>query len=94
MDTRRLNDVLKIGGAVCTGVAMLGPVFARTYATWTEFATVALPAVFGAVMAFVSGLGTRAIGTEYQDVADAKAIAKASLMPPPLPLPRIRETAK
>ena len=84
MDIRRLNDTLKVAGAAIGAIATFGPVFAKTYTSLTEFLLALSPALVSATTIFLSGLGTRAIGTEYQDVADAKAIAKASLIPPPL----------
>ncbi len=87
MDARRLNDVLKLVGAVFAAVngtilALVPFLSGRPLAIAS-----AIVAVCGSLGgAYTAGLGTRAAGTEYQSIADAKAIAKASMAPPALPL--------
>lgn len=88
MDARRFNDVMKIVGAIVGGVALFGPVIAKPHASVGALVSdllSVLPAAFGI---FAAGMGTRGMGLEYQDVADAKAIAKVSMNPPaPASLP-------
>lgn len=74
MNVRRINDILKIVGAVAAVIAALTPVLPDGQ----------LKNALVAIGAFLAGIGTRAIGTEYQDVADAKAVAKT--LPPPATL--------
>jgi hypothetical protein len=86
MDPRRINDTLKLVGALVgavsgTIVALVPFLSGRPLA----IASAIIAALGSLGGAFAAGLGTRAVGTEYQDVADAKAIAKVSLMPPPMP---------
>jgi hypothetical protein len=84
MDVRRINDVLKIAGAALGAVsgAILALVpFLSGRPLSIASAVVAVLSALGC--SFASGLGTRAWGTEYQDIADAKA--RASTMPPPSP---------
>lgn len=72
MNARRINDILKIVGTVAAVIAALTPVLPEG----------PMKAALVAVGAFLAGIGTRGIGTEYQDVADAKA--RASMVPPPV----------
>lgn len=85
MDQRRVNDVLKNAGAFIGALATLGPILQKPHASVTALIVELVPALVGAVMIWLSGLGTRAPGTEYQAVADAKAIAKVvTIAPPPM----------
>jgi hypothetical protein len=85
MDARRLNDVLKLVGAIVAAVngtilALVPFLSGRPLAVAS-----AVVAVIGSLGgAYTAGFGTRAAGTEYQSIADAKAIAKVSMMPPPM----------
>lgn len=81
MDKRRLGDILKVAGAFVAAIATLTPFLP---AQWTGPLTQSLAAVsslIAAISGYAAGLGTRAPGTEYQAIADAKA--RASMMPPP-----------
>lgn len=78
MDTRRVNDALKIIGSITATLSALAPFVAALAAVVPpQYA-----ALVASVGAFLAGLGTRAVGTEYKDVAEAKV--KASLVPPAL----------
>lgn len=81
MNDRRINDMLRLAGPLLGFLNELLPMLPE-----------------GRTKHFVSGLcfalaflGTRGMGMEYQDVANAKAEAAAaqkvvaSIMPPPLP---------
>jgi hypothetical protein len=70
MNARRINDILKLVGTIAAVISAIAP-FAGKYS-----------AMITAAGAFLAGIGTRGFGVEYQDVADAKAVAKASIMPP------------
>lgn len=83
MNARRFNDILKIVGSLVAALALFGPIFGKPHANLGELFTDLLTMLPGAVAAFGAGMGTRAVGTEYQDVADAKATAKALSVPPP-----------
>lgn len=85
MNVRRLNDFLKIAGALVGGAAVFGPVLAAPHASLVALIIDLIGKLPEAVALYAAGMGTRALGTEYQDVADAKAVAKASMAPPPLP---------
>jgi hypothetical protein len=76
MNPRRINDILKLVGSASAMLVALTPMLADGKAK----------ALCAAAAAFLAGIGTRGFGVEYQDVADAKAIAK-SIAPPPPPLP-------
>lgn len=77
MDARRFNDLLKLVGAFAASLVTLVPFLSGKPAVLVAAAAATLGA-------FVAGFGTRSVGTEYQAVADAKAIAKASMIPPPM----------
>lgn len=84
MNVRRLNDILKIVGAVVGALGVFGPVFAKPHASVGALIGELLTMLPGALGIFAAGMGTRGIGQEYNDVAEAKAIAKvASIAPPP-----------
>ena len=83
MDVRRVNDVLKVVGAVVAALALFGPVFAHPHANMGALFSDLLAVLPGAVGAFTAGLGTRGPGVEYTAVTEAKVMA--SLVPPPLP---------
>jgi hypothetical protein len=86
MDVRRLNDVLKIAGAVVAALALFSPVLAKEHATIGALISDLLAVLPGALGAFAAGMGTRGFGLEYKDVAEAKVMAKvaASMAPPAL----------
>lgn len=69
MDPRRVNDILKLCGAIGAAIAAIAPFVPPHYA-----------APLAAIAAFFAGFGTRGVGLEYKDVAEAKA--KASMVPP------------
>lgn len=73
IDKRRLNTFLEIAGVVGAMLVKFAPLLPN--GVWKDIAAL--------VLAFGGGIGVRSIGTEYQDIADAKAAAKASLVPPP-----------
>lgn len=76
MDARRFNDMLRLVGPVLSVLTELTNIVPE--GKFKHF-------LAGACLV-LSALGTRAVGTEYQSIADDKAIAKAvSMMPPPLP---------
>ena len=83
MDVRRVNDVLKIVGAVVAGLALFGPVFSHEHATMSALIGDILTVLPGALGAFAAGFGTRGLGTEYKSVVEAQVLA--SLAPPPVP---------
>lgn len=85
MNFRRLNDVLKVVGAFVGALALFGPVLQTPHPNVAALIGDILGKLPAALAIYAAGIGTRALGTEYQDVADAKAIAKASMMPPPMP---------
>ena len=74
MNPRRINDLLKLVGAVGAVIAAIAPFVPPQYA-----------GTLAAVAGFFAGVGTRGFGLEYKDVAEAKADAKvlASILPPP-----------
>lgn len=84
MDPRRQNDVLKLVGALLTGVGLIGPVLTKPHASTLELVGDLMTTLPLALGPFLAGLGTRGRGLEYQDVADAKAAAKLSSRPPPV----------
>jgi hypothetical protein len=88
MDARRFNDTAKIVGTAIGILGLFGPVLMKPHASFGELLADLMAQVPGAIGAYLAGFGTRAKGTEYQDVADAKAVAKvaASIMPPPIPV--------
>lgn len=83
MNARRVNDILKIVGAVVAALALFSPVLAKPHATIGALIADLLTVLPGALGAFAAGMGTRGVGLEYQEVADAKAVAKMSSHPPP-----------
>lgn len=83
MNARRVNDTLKIVGAVVAGLALFGPVLSKPHATIGALIADLLTQLPGAVAAFAAGMGTRGFGTEYPDVTEAKVMAKLSSRPPP-----------
>lgn len=83
MNARRFNDILKIVGAVVAALALVSPVLAKPHATVGALIADLLTVLPGALGAFAAGMGTRGFGLEYQEVADAKAVAKLSTFPPP-----------
>lgn len=88
MDARRMNDVMKNVGAFFGALGTLGPILQKPHASVSALIAELMPTVIGAVMIWLSGWGTRSKGTEYQDVADAKAVAKAvTIAPPPMAAP-------
>lgn len=82
MNARRINDVLKLVGAFIAAAAAFTPFLPPEYIGTFTKALASLTTLVGVIGAYLAGLGTRAAGTEYQDVADAKA--RASMMPPPV----------
>jgi hypothetical protein len=80
MNARRFNDILKIVGSVVAAMALFGPILAKPHANLGALVSDLLSMLPGAVAAFGAGMGTRGVGLEYQDVADAKA--KAATVPP------------
>jgi hypothetical protein len=91
IDPRRFNDVIKIAGSAVGAVALFGPVIAKPHASLSALLLDMLAVLPAAVGLFMAGLGTRGKGLEYQDVADAKAVAKvaASILPPPPPIVKV-----
>lgn len=85
MDPRRFNDTLKIAGAIVGALGIFGPVLMKPHATLMELAGDLLTALPGAFGMLLAGVGIRGKGLEYQDVADAKAVAKLSTFPPAPP---------
>ena len=83
MNARRFNDILKIVGALVGGLAVFGPVIAAPHASFAALLADIASKLPEALGLYAAGMGTRAAGTEYQDVADAKATAKALSVPPP-----------
>ncbi len=75
MNPRRINDVLKLVGAVGAVIAAIAPFVPPQYS-----------GTLAAIAGFFAGVGTRGFGLEYKEVAEAKADAKvlASILPPPL----------
>lgn len=92
MNVRRINDILKLVGSAVGVLAIFGPVFSKPHASIAELVTDLLARLPGALAVYAAGFGTRATGTEYQDVADAKA--KASIAPPPVVVVQNAEGAK
>lgn len=76
MNMRRINDFLKIAGAVVGALALFGPVFSRPHESIGALIGDLLSASPAALGFLAAGLGTRGLGHEDQEVADAKAIAK------------------
>ena len=87
MDARRVNDVLKIAGAVVAALALFAPVLTKAHGSIAELIGDVLTVLPGALGAFAAGMGTRGFGLEYKDVAEAKVMAKvaAASMTPPAP---------
>lgn len=87
MNARRFNDAAKIAGTAIGILGLFGPVLMKPHASLADLLADLMTVMPGAIGAYLAGFGTRAKGTEYQDVADAKAIAKVatSIVPPPLP---------
>lgn len=83
MNARRINDILKIVGAVVAGLALFGPMLSKPHATIGALLADLLTVLPGALAAFAAGMGTRGIGTEYPDVTEAKVMARLSSRPPP-----------
>lgn len=85
MDTRRLADLAKIIGSAAGAIGTFGAAL-KELGLWLPSSKAATMLVLvGSAGCGLAGWATRFIGQEYQDVADAKAVAKASVMPPPLP---------
>jgi hypothetical protein len=86
MDFRRLNDTLTVlgmvVGTVSTTILAIVPYLSGRPLVIASATIAALGALGGA---FAAGFGRRALGTEYQEIANAKAIAvaAASIRPPP-----------
>lgn len=87
MDPRRLNDFMKIAGALGAGFGSFGTAALLIVGFLPpgklQSTLLAIGTLFGTICAWLSGWGTRSKGTEYQDVAEAKAMAKLSMQPPP-----------
>lgn len=89
MDPRRFNDLMKVVGGIGAGFGSFGTA-ALALAGFlppgkAQVTLLAIGGLFGTICAWLSGWGTRSKGTEYQDVADAKAVAKLSIAPPAPP---------
>lgn len=83
MNARRVNDILKIVGAVVAGLALFAPVLSKPHANIGALIADLLTVLPGALGAFAAGMGTRGFGTEYPEVTEAKMMAKLSSHPPP-----------
>jgi hypothetical protein len=85
VNPRRFNDIGKVIGGIATGIGSIGAALLMLAGMLPAGKLAATLVLIGTAGAGFAGWATRAFGTEYQDVADAKAIAKASMMPPPMP---------
>ena len=85
MNARRYADIAKIVGAVCAGCGSIGSALLMLADMLPPGKLAATMILVGTAGSGLAGWATRFFGQEYADVAEAKVMAKLSVMPPPAP---------